>query len=1176
MPSQSRKSAKIAFNDQNLVINGYSRSILKIIISCFIILLTGGLFGLVLFWRKDWWLVCMYDKCVLSTAEIIGIKDEFLKTHVSEVKISKKSAPSDSSTTNSRTELIKEPEVSVLSPSENGRHEKVAELRWFKFEECKFVWNPEELEFIPLFGPIFVEKDDTNIHSGLSWPDAQSRLYLYGKNHIDIRVDSVAHILFFEAINPFYVFQVFSVILWFLDDYPYYASCIIVMSVLSLFMTVYQTKKMQIMRREKFHSDGFIYINRQNTTENSPYKSFDAADDNRRGFERGRSISDSENMGVRISSDGVVPGDIISIPKSGCEMYCDAILLSGSCIVNESSLTGESVPVTKGAYHFEEGSTTIPYITSKMSKNILFAGTKVVQTRYYGNDPVKAIVMRTGFNSVKGELVRNILFPKPVDFHFYKESYRFLLAMAGVACIGMFYAIFILASRGRSIDSIILRTLDIITIVVPPALPAALTVGILHAQNRLKKASMFCISPSMINISGSVNLICFDKTGTLTEEGLNLRGVSAVGQASGNLNPIVSELYSESFDDKEVFNCLASCHSLTIIDDELNGDPLDLEMFKSTNWYLIEPEVDDSSKFDLLLPTIVKPKVGNDEVPSSENIGILKAYAFESRLQRMSVITKRSDSDRFVLYTKGSPEMVCSLCNPETIPNNFAEVLAKYTNEGDRVLGLAYKQLEDKRYPKLQRRNRTELEKDLTFLGLLIFENRLKVETNPVICELRSAKIRPIMVTGDNILTAVSVARQCGICDVHVTIVEMDGDSGRVTTRHPSCPDDAFVFDDVESSMGAVGALAMTGKTFEVLLRGDDKEAFKSMLHHAAVFARMSPVQKEYLVDALKEEGYFVGMCGDGANDCGALRTAHMGISLSDQEASAAAPFTYRKQNVSGVPIAIKEGRAALDASFGVFKFMAGYSFTQFASVLILYYVSTNLSDFEFLYIDMFEITLLCILFGRTHASNKLHHRPPPSKLLTLMPMLSLFSQVILVILLQAGFFIVVQHQKWFTPFVPKEPEEYYSYEGYAVFCISSYQYVWLAIAFSNGPPYRKHFFTNIPFFITCSLFTALNVFMTVYPCSWVKDLMELKPAEDLSFRYILVSAAMIHLILAIVIEWLIIPRLRKRFEKHSLPFMNSNGLDFLHRDETKETVVMIENTSTNGSSQNSSAKREQ
>ena len=107
--------------------------------------------------------------------------------------------------------------------------------------------------------------------------------------------------------------------------------------------------------------------------------------------------------------------------------------------------------------------------------------------------------------------------------------------------------------------------------------------------------------------------------------------------------------------------------------------------------------------------------------------------------------------------------------------------------------------------------------------------------------------------------------------------------------------------------------------------------------------------------------GYYVAMCGDGANDCGALKAAHAGISLSEAEASVASPFTSKQPNISCVPELIREGRAALVTSFGIFKYMAGYSLTQYASVIILYEIDSNLTDLQFLWIDLFLITGIVI-----------------------------------------------------------------------------------------------------------------------------------------------------------------------------------------------------------------------
>ena len=515
--------------------------------------------------------------------------------------------------------------------------------------------------------------------------------------------------------------------------------------------------------------------------------------------------------------------------------------------------------------------------------------------------------------------------------------------------------------------------------------------------------------------------------------------------------------------------------------------------------------------------------------------------------------------------------MICQLCDPKTIPHNFHSVLAQYTNDGDRVLGLAYKEIKEKRYPKIQRLTR-DVESDMRFLGLLVFENRLKAETGPVIEELRSAGIRPVMVTGDNLLTAVSVARQCGICDGNVSVVDVDKESGAVVVKDVG-GEVGFDAADVEARMPVVGGFAMTGKVLDEVVKSGGMD-IRDILVHGAVFARMTPAQKEYLVDELKGMEYFVGMCGDGANDCGALRAAHMGISLSDQEASAAAPFTYKHQNVSCIPTAIKEGRAALDASFGVFKFMAGYSLTQFASIMILYWLGTNLSDFQFLYIDMFEITILCLLFGGTAAATKLARRAPDTKLLALVPMVSLFAQVAVITALQAFIFVFVQQQPWWEKFVPHgddDEENFFSFEGYSVFALSSFQYIWLAIAFSTGPPYRKHFFTNVLFLVFCVLFIAFDFYLTLAPCTFIERTFSLKMPPVMNFRATVAGLALVNFVVALGLEWLLVPALRRRIGRRrtagdNSPSDNDSG--------TRECVIMIDTSSSvNGSTPNSTMK---
>jgi len=130
----------------------------------------------------------------------------------------------------------------------------------------------------------------------------------------------------------------------------------------------------------------------------------------------------------------------------------------------------------------------------------------------------------------------------------------------------------------------------------------------------------------------------------------------------------------------------------------------------------------------------------------------------------MSVIAKHLSSNLTHVYTKGAPEKILSLCNPSSIPPDFDQVLQRFTKQGYRVIAAGYRALKNNlSYVKTQRLTREQAECDLTLLGLIILENRLKPESAGVLDTLRSANIRIIMVTGDNMLTALSVARDCGI-----------------------------------------------------------------------------------------------------------------------------------------------------------------------------------------------------------------------------------------------------------------------------------------------------------------------------------------------------------------------------------------------------------------------------
>jgi len=279
---------------------------------------------------------------------------------------------------------------------------------------------------------------------------------------------SVFSILVSEVLNPFYIFQVYSVALWMWDCYYMYASCILVISTGSVLLSLYETIKNHNDIREmaRYNCRVHLMMPGDKTRE--------------------------------VESTNLVPGDVIVVPQN-MNLPCDMVLLSGAAIVNEAMLTGESIPVMKSS---------LPFVSSEIysekgsEKHTLFGGTSVIQTRPVGDEPVWALVKNTGFLTMKGSLIRDILYPKDVKFKFYSDGFKFVGIMAILAVFGIMATIPLQINIGVPVKLIVDRGLDLITVTVPPALPAAMSCGIVFAIGRLKRKDIFCISPPRINMAG--------------------------------------------------------------------------------------------------------------------------------------------------------------------------------------------------------------------------------------------------------------------------------------------------------------------------------------------------------------------------------------------------------------------------------------------------------------------------------------------------------------------------------------------------------------------------------------------------------------------------------------------------------------------------------------------------
>jgi len=1083
----------ILTEDLTIVVAGFKTSPIGFAIYAALCTLTAGLLWLLFRWLPRWRIWLTGRPVPLRECDWVVIENQWGEFAVQ--NIDQQTYGRSLSTVFGDSEKVPRHDF-----DEDEEDPVIKQLRSLNYRYIRFCYHPLKDKFIlanTWKDPSWT--DVAKLRDGLDGEERDYRELVFGENVIAIEEKSVGQLLVDEAFHPFYIFQIASLILWSLDQYYYYAACIFIISVVSITTTLIETRATMRRLREvsRFECDVRVLRN---------------------GFWR------------TVDSGELVPGDVFEVTDPRLtQLPCDSILLSGDCIVNESMLTGESIPVSKTPVTNDalelldlSASTMHPDV----AKHVLFCGTKIIRARRPHDDnedeaAALAMVVRVGFNTTKGALVRSMLFPKPSGFKFYRDSFRYISVMAGIALVGFVASFINFVHLGLAWHLIVVRALDLITIVVPPALPATLTIGTNFALSRLKQKQIFCISPQRVNVGGKLDVVCFDKTGTLTEEGLDVLGVRVVQRQDNRFSEILTnclDLYPPSLHERDptvdleahkaILHTMATCHALRVIDDEAVGDPLDVKMFQFTGWSFEEGEhrpAGEEEEGHKLSPSVARPPPdrGYDVDSQDESrrkpveLGILKTFEFVSQLRRASVIVRQFGSPSGSVYVKGAPECMKDICRPESLPSDYEELLAYYTHRGFRVIGCATKTIKKLNWLKVQKMNRTEAEFDLDFVGFIVFENKLKPSTTPVIQELEHAGIRTVMCTGDNILTAVSVARECGLINktAHCFIPHfIEGDSRTALARlsWQSVDDPLFQLDEntLKPNPPPVNcdaslpytisdvknySLAISGDVFRWVIDFASPKVLHEMLVHGQVFARMSPDEKHELVEKLQGIDYCCGFCGDGANDCGALKAADVGISLSEAEASVAAPFTSRVFDISCVPQVIKEGRAALVTSFSCFKYMSLYSAIQFTSVSFLYASASNLGDFQFLFIDLLLILPIAIFMGWSGAYPILSRKRPTASLVSRKVLTPLLGQIAICIAVQAVGFELVQKQPWYMPPVlDKDHSNSKNSQNTTLFMVSCYQYILSAIVLSVGRPFRQPMSQNGEFLFcsTCPVFS--------------------------------------------------------------------------------------------------------
>ncbi|KAL4442902.1 hypothetical protein ABPG74_010791 [Tetrahymena malaccensis] len=974
-------------------------------------------------------------------------------------------------------------QIVVYGPDKDVQIEKIMNIEnkcVFQYRFQKFVYDEQSQMFLP-FGDNIMDRNHKEIiqsaKNGLNDNQINSSVTRNGVNCTDIPDQGVFVLAFHEFFSPFFLFQVASCLLWYFDTYEIYATVIITTSTFSLLFKLYE-ERTNLNRIKKL------------------------------SYFRGQTTVIRNGESKVISSNELSYGDVV-ILKEGETAPCDMVIVEGSVIVNESMLTGESVPIIKSAL------ADIDCQFSENRQNIIYGGSQIMMV-----SNSKLVVIRIGFETLKGNLIRSILYPKQHNqISFQNDSIKFLSILLFVTMVQFFIALptFIdnLERGTMETGDLVKKFFDLITISVPPALPTCLSFGVSFSLNRMRRKQIFCINNEKINICGIVKSVCFDKTGTLTEELLSFKLISSFSNNSNQFeDQFCEEAVKRSHQKLPAFSriqrqIIASCHSIMVYNNEFIGDPLDIEMFKNSSYCLVDNEgsksdnqADQNDKLFYQGYEVLQELICNNSLGSP--IFILKRFQFDADVQRMSVIVAITKENQNYIYTKGSPESIQKICKQSTIPKDFSNKLQEFTNEGYRVLALAYSQLNEVDFEK----DRCHYENNLTFGGFLVFENKLKPETTEHIKLLKNNDVQVRMVTGDNPETSLNIAKQCGILSLNQQINLLDFSNKQFTVNGKKSDLDQFM--NSASFVQGQEQLVITGNFFEEFLQSktndnlqqqqSDIESnscakrsslfFSLILQYGKVFARMKPDQKQSLIHLLQkyqdlQQGYsFIGMCGDGANDCQALKDADMGISLGEAEASVAAAFTSKVINISVIEYILREGRCCLTTSFQCFKYMALYSLIQGFTQTITYFRGTLPADMQILYWDLFIIIPLTFFLGLTEASDKLTPEIPAHRLFSYKNILSVVGQGVIQLLFLIITVATTCRQSWYLN--PKELFEIQelgeeelvptTYDTTVLFWVSNFQYIFTVIAFSIGSVHKKPFYTNLLFTFFLVSITGLSL----------------------------------------------------------------------------------------------------
>ncbi|MDP4096831.1 calcium-translocating P-type ATPase, SERCA-type [Paenibacillus sp. P96] len=579
-----------------------------------------------------------------------------------------------------------------------------------------------------------------------------------------------------------------------------------------------------------------------------------------------------DGKSLLIPAKELVPGDIVQL-ESGDRIPADLRLLhTSSCDVEESALTGESVPVSKH-------SRPIPTAEVPLGdmKNMGFMGTMVTR------GTAKGVVVRTGMNTEMGkiaDLIQNTEAQETPLQHRLEQLGKILIIVA-LALTVLVVAAGIL--HGQPAVAMFLAGVSLAVAAIPEGLPAIVTIALaLGVQRMIKRKAIVRKLPSVETL-GCASVICSDKTGTLTQNKMTVtrlwiggRELQVNGEGYEPSGSILTggrpaDLKNDSAL-RRLLQGAALCNNAEIAQAETDWS-------RGKKKVSVQEEITWELKGDPTEGALVTlaAKGGVTQQELGESYTREKEFPFDSERKRMSVLIGDRSGKR-TIFCKGAPDMLLEQCTRILWEGNEIPLTGTLrqkvmaANEGLasgalRVLGIAYRELR----PQENVGSESEAESQLVFIGLTGMIDPPRREAREAILKCRRAGIRTVMITGDHGTTAEAIAQQLGILQR--------------------------------------GSQVLTGQQ----LSNMDEEALDKAVDSTSVYARVSPEHKLRIVKSLQRRGHVVAMTGDGVNDAPAIKAADIGIAMGitgTDVTKEAASLVLNDDNFSTIVAAIEEGRS--------------------------------------------------------------------------------------------------------------------------------------------------------------------------------------------------------------------------------------------------------------------------